>query len=135
MGEIELSEIELNSNEFDLHYEKWKEDIAFFIPDFDIEDAYYSKVFLLQFEDQAAGLFIYQEKGDQIHIILDYLAKEFRNKGIGKKIFEDIVVQFKEQGFKLIVGLAYNPDHVNYLKELGFSGSSKHKARYELSLK
>ena len=135
MEELELKEIILETEEFQRLYDSWKDDIHLFMPDFDLDDAYFSKVYLLKYDQQPAGFFIYQEKGDEIHILMDYLAIDFRNKGIGKNIFEEIMREFKSQGFKLIVGLAYNPDHINYLKHLGFTGSEKYKARYEISLK
>ena len=135
MEKLELRETLLETEEFRNLYDQWKDDIHQFMPDFDLDDAYFSKTYLLLYEKQPAGFFIYQEKGDEIHILMDFLAEEYRNKGIGKKVFEDIMTEFKSQGFKLIVGLAYNPDHVNYLKHLGFKGSKKYKARFEISLK
>ena len=135
MQELALKQIEIESEEFDQLYSNWKKDIAHFIPEFEPEEVPFSKCSLILIDKLAAGLFIYMEKGEEIHIDLDYLSEQYRDKGIGQTIFADILKNFKDQGFKLVVALSYNNDHANYLQSLGFAQSEKYVTRYEISLK
>lgn len=134
MEDLVLKEVEYQSEEFDALFNQWQDDIAHFMPDFDIDDLYFSKVLVVNFMGSPIGMFIYQEKGDQIHVNLDYVTSAYRNKGIGNSVFEIMLSKFKQSGFKLIVALAYNPEHENYLLEVGFMPSESFKAQFEMRL-
>ena len=88
----------------------------------------------MHYEGKDAGIFIYQRKGEELHVHEDYVIPEFRDIGIGEDFFKQKIEEFKETGFAIIVALTNNDQHIKYLNDLGFELSPKHPHRYELDL-
>ena len=113
---------------------EWGDDIKHIFPHFEEEEMEFSNIFLLNYENKNAGIFIYQHKGEELHIHVDYLIPEFRNLGVGKKFFNEKISVFSKSGYKTLVSLTDNRTHIKYLKSIGFILSNNHPDRYELSL-
>jgi GNAT superfamily N-acetyltransferase len=134
MSELDISAISFDSEEFKSFMDEWEADIEKIFPHYSEDDAQYGEVFSIRVEGSIAGLFIYQYKGEELHVSVDFVIPKFRNKGIGKKLFEDKFDEFKEQGFKSIVTLTDNNLHAAYLASCGFELQAKHPDWFELKL-
>lgn len=113
----------------------WWEDIEDIFPHFNEEEAEFSRLLLLKYRNKNVGIFIFQKKGEELHVHVDYVIPEFRNIGIGKTFFKQKINEFKSNGFSTIISLTDKKMHINYLKSLGFHLSKFHPHRFELNLK
>ncbi|UKN02906.1 GNAT family N-acetyltransferase [Paracrocinitomix mangrovi] len=115
--------------------EKHASEIEKIFPDFAIEETDFATVFLLKIEGNPVGIFIYQEKGDQLHVEVDYLIEKYRDQGIGQQFFDHKINDFKNEGFLEITSVTTNDIHKKYLFELGFTKSEAHNDMFVLSLR
>lgn len=131
---LEFEEISNESEEFIRFLHHWSDDIELHFPNFSIYDITFATVYLLKVNTKPSGLFIYQDKGEQLHIDLDYLIPEYRDMGIGNSFFEKKMDDFKKEGFEIIIAVSENPIYTKYLKELGFVRSNLHNTRFEYTI-
>lgn len=113
----------------------WSKDIEGIFPHFNEEEAEFSSLLLLKYQNKNVGVFIFQKKGEELHVHVDYVIPKFRNIGLGKKFLDQKINEFKNKGFAIIISLTDDKTHIKYLKELGFVLSGLHPHRFELSLK
>lgn len=131
---LHIEEISNESEEFLRFLDLWSEDVEVYFPDFSIHDITFATVLLLKINSKPSGLFIYQDKGEELHIDLDYLIPDYRNMGIGDSFFRKKLDDFKKDGFEIIISVSENPVHQKYLKELGFEQSKLHNTRFEYTI-
>ncbi len=131
---LEISEVSLEDARFTDFIAGWEDDIETIFPHFTEEDADFSSLYMLKVDGKDSGVFIYQRKGEELHVHVDYIIPEFRDVGIGNSFFKSKIEEFKETGFSIIVALTNNDVHIKYLLDVGFEQSTKHPHRYELYL-
>lgn len=131
---IKILKCSLEAPKFVEFYEKWKSDILTFHPDFELEGADLSALFTLGVENLIVGVFIYQTKGDEIHIDVDYVVPAFRDKGIAQHFFNEKLDTFKKDSFKVVYAIGSNTLHANYLIQHKFKLSQDHPELYFLTL-
>ena len=132
---LKIEKIESDSEEFTSFLKAWSDDIESYFPDFSIYDITFAAIYLVKVNNESAGLFIYQDKGEELHIEVDYIIPKLRNKGIGKEFFNEKLDTFRKEGFEIIISVSDNDVHQKYLKSLGFKQSKKHHSRFELNIK
>lgn len=121
--------------EVQLFYLKWMNEIKNYFPHFSPDEIQMSEVLLLEYENNTVGLFMYEAKGPEMHIEVDYLIPELRDIGVGRTFFDKKAIGFKQQGFKKLVALTNHPKHRHYLSnDVGFVLSAKHPDLYEMIL-
>ncbi|MCB9224928.1 MAG: GNAT family N-acetyltransferase [Crocinitomicaceae bacterium] len=130
MNELVIHKVSATDEIWTSYYDKWKEDIESFFPHFTLEDAFFSEILLLNSKNEIAGVFVYQDKGDELHIELDYVSPDFRDQGVGKDFFKQMTSQFQQDGFKIMSTLTGNQTHREYLLNVGFKNSPKHPDLY-----
>jgi len=134
MPNFEYNLINSDDQEFKNFYSDFSSDIEHFFPDFDIEEVSLSEIELLVIDNKSCGVIIYHGKGEEMHIELDYVIKEYRNLGIGQSYIPKLFKQFKEAGYKMVFAKTGNDRHKNYLDDLGFKSSKSHPDLLEQSL-
>ncbi|MBL4624146.1 MAG: hypothetical protein JKY42_03260 [Flavobacteriales bacterium] len=134
MGNLEITVIEFENENFQKFIEEWESDVENFFPHYSEEDAEEGNILMLRYDNEIAGMYIYQYKGNTIQVDLDYMIPKFRDLGIGKMFFEQKRTEFKGKGFKSIVSLTDNNVHRQYLVSLGFKLSEVHPDMYEIDL-
>ena len=135
MPNFEYLPINSNDPKFELFFTSNQEDIEAFFPDFDSEELSFSEIHILEIESKLAGIFIYQVKGESVHIELDYVIPDFRNQGIGQAFIPEMLDQFKTSGFRIVYACTANDDHKRYLASLGFTNSKNQSELFEFPLK
>lgn len=126
---------EFNDPEVQLFYNQWMTEIKNYFPHYSPDEIELSEVLLLEYEGKTVGLFMYEAKGPEMHIEVDYLIPELRDIGVGRAFFNKKAIGFKQQGFKKLVALTNHPKHRNYLSnDVGFVLSPKHPDLYEMIL-
>ena len=131
---LSIEQLNPNSEDFLRFLDLWADDIGNIFPDFSLHESTFATVFHLKVNDEPSGLFIYQAKGDELHIEVDFLVPKYRDQNIGKDFFERKKEDFKRAGFKMIIMLSENDSHKEYLQDLGFKASKRHSSRFEMDL-
>lgn len=134
MSELIVDHIDGESQTFKTFIEMWGDEIEEIFPHFSEDDAKYGEVLTLTYHGKTVGLFVYQFKGEELHVDVDYVTPSFRNLGIGQRFFKEKIDEFKKMGFKAIVTLSSNKTHQEYLASCGFEQQSKHPDWYQLQL-
>lgn len=132
MEKLNIIEVFFDQPDFTGFMEKWGDEIEAIFPHFSEEDADYGHVLMLQYEGSVAGMFVYEHKGEELHIACDYVTPEFRDLGIGTAFFEQKVKEFRTAGIAKLVALTDNVAHRQYLINSGFVLSNVHPDRYEM---
>lgn len=134
MNQLNVQSIEAEADEFSSFMEVWGDEIEEIFPHFSEEDAVYSEILSLEVNHQMVGVFVFQFKGERLHVNVDYVIPEYRNQGIGQSFFRQKIEEFKKMGFKAIVSLSNNKIHQDYLVSCGFKQQPKHPDWYQLDL-
>ncbi len=134
MTDFKYITINSNDDRIQTFFDQYLNDIEFFFPDFDIEEISFAEIELMIIDDQLCGILIYQDKGEEMHIELDYVIKEFRNLGIGQSYIPYLFYQFKKAGYKEVYAKTGNERHKLYLNTLGFNSSKSHPDLLEQKL-
>lgn len=134
MNQLTVTEVTATDQDWISFYDKWQGDIEKFFPHFSEDDAMFSEILLISIENELAGAFVYQDKGTELHIDLDYVSPDFRNQGIGQDFFLQMKQTFTKSGFKSMLTLTNNGDHAEYLLSVGFKRSLKHPDLYIMEL-
>ena len=82
-----------------------------------------------------AGLFVYQDKGEELHVEIDYLIPQYRNQHVGEQFFERKLNDFRKDGFEVIIAVTEHEEFIRYLQRVGFERSKMHNSRFELLIK
>jgi GNAT superfamily N-acetyltransferase len=134
MTDFKYITINSNDDRIQTFFDQYLNDIEFFFPDFDIEEISLSEIEILIIDDKCCGVIIYHGKGEEMHIELDYVIKEFRNLGIGQSYIPELFTQFKKLGYKEVFAKTGNDRHKIYLDGLGFNSSKSHPDLLEQKL-
>lgn len=134
MFEIQIEPSSTESTDFVEFMSKHDDDIQAFFPHYSEDDAYYGSVYVLKIKDEIIGTFIYQAKGEELHVDVDYVIENYRDVGVGQEFFIQKLDEFRKMGFGVVVALTANAKHISYLKKCNFYHSTKHPDRYELQL-
>ncbi len=109
----------------------WKSDIEKFFPAYKIEKT--DHIFFIIRNSLPVGLFVSRQKNpSESHIVLDYAVPDYRDMGNSKFFFKQHVETLRLCKVVKLVAVSDMPDHISYLKQLGFSNIDKD--RYEYSL-
>ncbi len=111
-----------------------EDDILIYHPDFELETAELSNFIVLRSGEQIIGVFIYQEKGDQMHVDVDYIVEEHRDQGVGLFFYGSKIDDFKKLGFTSVYAIASHPKYQSYLTELGFKSVSAQSELFSYDL-
>ncbi|MEQ6375962.1 hypothetical protein RZN22_14290 [Bacillaceae bacterium S4-13-58] len=77
-----------------------------------------------------AGLFIAKRHNEHtLEIMLDFVIPEYRDFKIGSFIYESSKTYFLSQGYTIFISYSSNPDHINYLKKMGFVEDTDEKGK------
>ncbi|MEO9533928.1 MAG: hypothetical protein ABJG68_02950 [Crocinitomicaceae bacterium] len=134
MPNVEIKHSTFDAEPFVQFYTRWEDEILMFHPDFEIESTDLSTVLTLSVDGMLIGVFIYEIKGDQIHVEVDFVITAYRNLGIGKEFFEKEIVKFKAKGYTSIVAFGSHEIYIRYLLENGFKQKFERSSYYELVL-
>jgi len=99
----------------------YKEDITKYTDrsEIDISDSVV-KFFILR-NMVVAGVFICSKYNDDtLNVELDFVTPEYRDFKIGAYIFKNTKEYFNEIGYKNFICFSTNPEHINYLRKMGF---------------
>lgn len=134
MSEISISQDTLSNIELRQFIANKEEDILIYHPDFELETAELSNFIVLRSDNQIIGVFIYQEKGDQMHVDVDYIVEEHRDKGVGLFFYGSKIDDFRKLGFTSVYAIASHPKYQNYLSEIGFKPVSNQSELFSYDL-
>ena len=134
MSPLSIFESEFSQENYRTFLEQWIHEIEEIFPHFNEEDIHNANVYILEYGGINAGLFIYLQKGDELHVEVDYLIPEFRDLGVGQLFFKRKIEEFSDRGYKTIISLTNDDEHRKYLLDVGFKLSSSHPDRYIMEL-
>jgi hypothetical protein len=134
MPVLKIENIEHDSEECQRFLHIWSTDIDQVFPDFSIHEIDFATIYLLIVNNEPAGLFVYQSKGEELHIDVDYLIPKYRYQEVGKNFFDEKMQDFVKNGFEVVVAASDNKKHQEYLKSVGFTTSKRHPSLFELNL-
>ncbi len=108
--------------------EYYKNDIVKFFPDFKTEDTEGKEIFLVLRNMLPVGLFVFEIKNDGVaEIILDYAIPSYRDLNNAKFLLKTTPNFFKEKGIDKLVTYSRVPEHISYLKKIGFIETTEGK--------
>ncbi len=97
-------------------------DIAKYFPNFTPKDVEGKEIFFVLRNLFPVGLFIYETREDGTAvIILDYAVPSYRDLNNAKFLMKATPKFFKEKGIKRLVTYSDVPEHIAYLKKIGFA--------------
>ena len=134
MMDLEIIKVPANDEAFVNFMTEREDDIDEIFPHFDKDNLDMTEISFLKSSNRGIGVFISEYKGEELHVMVDYVIPEFRDIGIGEEFFSQNLSYFKEMGFKSIVALTDNERHKNYLKRCGFKNAEKLDDLFEMNL-
>lgn len=108
------------------------QDIARFFPAFDLETLDDAQVVFILRDLNPAGLVVFTEEDDAVHLHLDYALPQYRDLRCGRFFLEQWTPKWRALGLARILSPAQAKPHGAYLKRLGFRPSQA--VSYERSL-
>ena len=112
----------------------WEDEVDEIFPHFDKDNIDMAEISILNADDQDIGVFMAEYKGEELHVVVDYVIPEYRDIGVGEEYFAQKIEDYKKMGFKNIVALTDDAKHREYLTRCGFQNSAKHNDLFELGL-
>jgi hypothetical protein len=110
-------------------------DIRRFFPEFILDEVGNPRMTFILRNVNPAGLVVYEERGDEVRIHLDYVLTSYRDMRCARYFLEKMAPIWRERGMKKLLSPAAGATHRDYLKRLGFQGSApKGQTWYERSL-
>ena len=79
-----------------------------------------------------AGLLIGEQRGDVLHVHLDFVIPQYRDVKIARCLYGENVEFFRARGIAEIVSAPGSPAHAKYLRRMGFSASGGDSLRLAL---
>lgn len=134
MSKIYIKEESFSDENLIEFLKTYEDDILIYHPDFELETADHGNFLALYSENQIVGVFIYRAKGDQMHVDVDYIILEHRDKGVGSFFYGNKVQDFKKIGFNSVYAIASHPMYQNYLSSIGFKPVSSQSQLYLFEL-
>ena len=109
--------------------EKNMDDIHAWFPEFVLPEGGDVVAFLVCCDSNPAGLFLGKRTGDgAVEVLLDYATPVYRDTSVGRYLYE----QLARNGYRALVFRANAPEHVGYMKKVGYRKNDK--GEYVLSL-
>ena len=96
-------------------------DITEFFPDFDIDGVDNPRMVFILRDMNPAGLVIFEEKGRDVLIHLDYVLPSYRDLRCARFFLDQLASGWRERGLERILSPAAGAMHRDYLQRLGFS--------------
>ena len=78
-----------------------------------------------------AGALIGHREGPELHVVLDYVMRAYRDSRLGRWMYGPGAAVFTERGIQRVVTTPGNDTHRQYLERMGFS--RRRDGRYELT--
>lgn len=95
-------------------------DIERFQPDFVMPDRDAFALVLMR-DGLPAGVLIGQRSGDELHVVLDYVVRPYRDSRIGNWLFGPGADVFRTHGFRRLTSIPGDETHRGYLARVGFA--------------
>ena len=106
-------------------------DILKYFPRFDREKIDSLECFFLLRDLCPVGLLIFEEiSNSTINVHIDYAIPDYRDMKSGKYLINTEIKYIRNKGYKEIVTESDVPQHIKYLKNLGFNNSSENKTLF-----
>jgi hypothetical protein len=67
-----------------------------------------------------AGLLVGEQRGEVLHVRLDFASPQYRDFKIGRYLFGEQAAFFRARGIREVVSPAGTPEHEAYLRRMGF---------------
>ena len=100
-------------------------DIKKFHPKFVIENVSMgSECYFCMVNEELAGIWLIQIKGQCLHVLLEYVKEKFRDCSMGKYIYYQYVPKFKQKDITELLVEDTKGIHAEYLKKIGFENVS-----------
>lgn len=103
--------------------EYYAKDIEKFFPDFNISKLSNPKIIFTLRNMMPVNLFVYEEKGENIDIAIDYTVPAYRDLKNACYLFSEGVDDFRKEGFKKFIANTDVPAHKGYLVKMGFKNT------------
>ena len=131
---FEYQKTVISDSRFTEFYKEVENDIDRLFPNFEIEMVEMSDVEILLLDNQVCGILIISEKGEEIHIELDYVVPKVRDLGVGQSYLAKKFVEFKDAGFSIVYASTGDQKQQDYLGSMDFQKSIKHLDLFERKL-
>lgn len=106
-------------------------DILKYFPTFDREKIGSLECFFLLRDLRTVGLLMFEEiSTSTIKVHIDYAIPDYRDMKSGKYLYNTEIVYLRNKGYKEIVTESDVPNHIKYLKNLGFKKSPEDNSIY-----
>ena len=107
------------------------DDIHKYFPTFERESIDKLECFFLLRDLRTVGLLIFEEiSSSTIKVHIDYAIPDYRDMKSGKYLYNTEIEYLRNKGYKEIVTESDVPNHIKYLKNLGFKKSSENNSIY-----
>lgn len=110
-----------------------KADISQFFPNFNdklskaIQGGSTLMTFLLLRDANVAGVIIGVKVEAEVHVIVDFVSKSYRDMKAGNYIYHKNIDRFKNEGIELMICETKHPEHKKYLTQMGFKSTSSNE--------
>ena len=107
-----------------------KKDISQFFPDFEerlskaIQERSTLITLILLRDANVAGVFIGVKTETEVHVIVDFVSKSYRDMKAGDYIYHKNIDRFKDQHIDLMICETKHPEHKKYLVNMGFKSTT-----------
>lgn len=98
-------------------------DIGKFFPGFDLGDLGEPQVTFILRNVNPAGLVVFEERGQEVHVHLDYVLPSYRDLRCTRFFLENMAPIWRARGIRMVLSRATGGVHRDYLKRLGFRRS------------
>ncbi len=106
-------------------------DILKFFPKFNREEIKNLKCYFMLRDLRPVGLLVFEEISESIiKIHLDYVIPDYRDLKTGKYLYNTESEYLKSNGYKEITTESDVPQHIKYLKNIGFKKSTESSSTY-----
>jgi len=118
-------------NYLKLFLDFYLKDILKYFPEFERESINNLECFFLLRDLRTVGLLIFEEvSSETIKVHIDYAIPDYRDMKSGKFLINTEINYLRNNGYKEIITESDVPNHIKYLKNLGFKKSDKNDSVY-----
>ncbi len=94
----------------------YEKDIKLHFPKYEFHPRDNETIRLVYLQEEIAGIFISEQKGDTLYITLDYTSPKYRDTSVGKYLYSEL----EKAGIKHFISESISPIHDKYLERIGF---------------
>ncbi|MDP2721547.1 MAG: hypothetical protein Q8O72_02215 [Bacteroidales bacterium] len=103
-----------------------QKEIEHFFPGFVYKPKMNTMSFFVLRNMAVAGLVLaHRRENGELRVGLDYVVPQYRDYKNGKFVYDELLQSLTDVGIQKIVAEANSPNHIKYLKKLGFTTSSE----------